>query len=95
MINGKENMNKIDVICIGAALIDIIANVERHPLADDEVYVSDLHLLPGGAAANTAVVCSKLGLKTSFIGKLGINDEFGNKILDDFTNNSVNTNLIK
>ena len=26
-----------DVICIGAALIDMVARVERHPIEDDEV----------------------------------------------------------
>ncbi len=88
-------MNNFDVICIGAALIDIIAQVDRHPLEDDEVFVSKLLMLYGGAAANTAVACSKLGLTTSFIGKLGFDDEYGNKILSEFLNEGVNTDLIK
>ncbi|MHA1804907.1 MAG: carbohydrate kinase family protein [Promethearchaeota archaeon] len=84
-----------DVICIGAALIDMVARVERHPLEDDEVFVSDLSLLSGGAAANTAVACAKLGLKTAFIGKLGLNDTFGNKILEDFKKENVSLDFIK
>ena len=56
----------LDVICIGAALVDMVAKVERHPIEDDEVFVSDLKLLSGGAAANTAYACAKLGLKTAF-----------------------------
>ncbi len=89
-------MTKIfDVICIGAALIDIVAQVERHPLEDDEVFVSDLKLLSGGAAANTASACAQLGLNTAFIGKLGFNDEFGNKLIKDFKKIAVSTNLIK
>ena len=55
-----------DVICIGAALVDLLAQIERHPLEDDEVFVSDLKLFSGGAAANTAYACAKLGLKTAF-----------------------------
>ncbi|HEC41154.1 MAG TPA: carbohydrate kinase family protein, partial [bacterium] len=55
----------------------MVAEVERHPLEDDEVYVSDLKLFSGGAAANTAYACGKLGLKSIFIGKLGNNDTFG------------------
>ena len=43
-----------DVICIGAALVDMVARVKRHPAEDDEVFVSDLKILAGGAAANTA-----------------------------------------
>ncbi|MHA1491641.1 MAG: carbohydrate kinase family protein [Promethearchaeota archaeon] len=87
--------NNLDVICIGAALIDMVAQVERHPLEDDEVFVSDLKLLSGGAAANTAHACAKIGLKTAFIGKLGFEDVFGNKIISDFKKVSLNTSFIK
>lgn len=84
-----------DVICIGAALVDIVAQVERHPAEDDEVFVSDLKLFSGGAAANTAYACAKLKLKTAFIGKLGRDDTFGTKILNDFNEANVNTDLVK
>ena len=84
-----------DVICIGAALVDMVAQVERHPSDDDEVFVNDLKLLSGGAAANTAYACGKLGLKTAFIGKLGKEDIFNSKILKDFKETSVNTKFIK
>jgi len=87
--------DKFNVICIGAALVDMVAQVNRHPQEDDEVFVSDLKLLSGGAAANTAHACAKLGLKTAFIGKLGTNDEFGNKILKDFAEVSLDNSLIK
>jgi ribokinase len=83
------------VICIGAALVDMVAQVERHPEEDDEVFVSDLKLLSGGAAANTAYACAKLGLKTAFLGKLGRNDTFGAKILSDFNEVKVDKSLIK
>ncbi len=88
-------MEKIDVICIGAALVDMIAKVERFPLDDDEVFVSDLKILSGGAAANTAAACSILGLNVAFIGKLGTDDEFGRKIIKDFEKVSVKTDYIK
>ena len=86
---------KLDVICIGAALVDMVAKVERHPLEDDEVFVSELTLLSGGAAANTAYACAKLGLNSAFIGKLGPHDEFGGKIIEDFKEVSLDTSLIK
>ncbi|MFX0134260.1 MAG: carbohydrate kinase family protein [Candidatus Hodarchaeota archaeon] len=88
-------VKELDVICIGAALVDMVAKVERHPMEDDEVFVSNLHLLSGGAAANTAYACAKLGLKVAFIGKLGHEDEFGNKIIKDFNDVSLDTSLIK
>ena len=79
--NFKKMSQKYDVICIGAALVDMVANVKRHPLEDDEVFVSELNLFSGGAAANTAFACSLLGLKSAFLGKLGKNDTFGVKII--------------
>jgi len=87
--------NELDVICIGAALVDMVAKIERHPIDDDEVFVSNFQLLSGGAAANTAYACARLGLKTAFIGKLGYNDEFGHKIMEDFKEVSLDTTLIK
>ncbi|MHA2182332.1 MAG: carbohydrate kinase family protein [Promethearchaeota archaeon] len=86
---------KFDVICIGAALVDIVAQVERHPEEDDEVFVADLELLSGGAAANTAYACAKLDLKTAFFGKIGRNDTFGIKIINDFKEVKVNTDFLK
>jgi len=89
-------MTKIfDVICIGAALVDMVAQIERYPENDDEVFVSDLKLLSGGAAANTAYACAKIGLKTAFVGKLGRDDVFGLKIINDFNEVKVNTELLK
>ncbi|MHA1507885.1 MAG: carbohydrate kinase family protein [Promethearchaeota archaeon] len=88
-------VNIFDVICIGAALVDMVAQVERHPSDDDEVFVSNLSLFSGGAAANTAYACGKMGLSATFIGKLGKNDIFGNKIIRDFKEASVETGLIK
>ena len=88
-------VNIFDVFCIGAALIDMIAQVARHPFDDDEVFVSDLTMLSGGAAANTAYACAKIGLSTAFIGKLGERDPFNEKIINDFKEVSVDTSLIK
>ena len=84
-----------DIICIGAALVDMVAKVERHPLEDDEVFVSELTLLSGGAAANTAYACAQIGLHSAFIGKLGKDDTFGSKIIHDFTEGGVNTAYLK
>jgi len=88
-------IKNLDVICIGAALVDIVAKIERHPIEDDEVFVPNLQILSGGAAANTAFACALLGLKVAFIGKLGYDDEFGNKIINDFKDTSLDTTLIK
>ncbi|MFX0132216.1 MAG: carbohydrate kinase family protein [Candidatus Hodarchaeota archaeon] len=84
---------KIDVTAIGAALVDLVAVVERFPEIDDEVYVPKLQMKSGGSAANFAVACAKLGLKSAFIGKLG-QDAFGEKLIQDFKNEKVNVDGI-
>ncbi|MFX1449904.1 MAG: carbohydrate kinase family protein [Promethearchaeota archaeon] len=84
---------KIDVTAIGAALVDLVAVVERFPEIDDEVYVPQLQTKCGGSAANFSVACARLGLKSAFIGKLG-SDAFGDRLIQDFKNENVNTDGI-
>ncbi len=77
-----------DVISVGAVLIDMIALVDEFPTKDGESFVQDFKLMPGGAAANVAVTCSRLGLKTAFSGKVG-KDNFGDILLRDLAQEKV------
>lgn len=79
-----------DVISIGALLVDMIAMVDDFPGTDGESFVKDFQLMPGGAAANVAVVCSRLGLKSAFCGKIG-KDNFGEILLNDLAKEKVHT----
>ncbi|MFX1598588.1 MAG: carbohydrate kinase family protein [Promethearchaeota archaeon] len=83
-------MKKVDVISVGAALIDMVAMVERFPHTDDEVYVPELRIGSGGSAANFAVACSRLELRTGFIGKIG-KDFLGDLLIRDFRTEGVDT----
>ena len=78
------------IVTIGAVLVDQLAEVDRFPGEDDEVFVPKLKLSPGGSAANTAVLCSRLGAETGFIGKVG-KDAFGEALIEDFKKEKVNT----
>ncbi len=85
-----------DVISVGAVLVDMIAMVEEFPKRDGESFVSDFKFMPGGAAANVAVFCSRLGLRTAFSGKIG-KDTFGDLLYNDLEKEKVhvkNTLLI-
>ncbi|MEM2109539.1 MAG: carbohydrate kinase family protein [Candidatus Odinarchaeota archaeon] len=84
---------KFDLISVGASLIDLVASVDRFPASDDETYVPNLRIEYGGSAANTAVACSRLGLKVSFLGKVGV-DFFGDLIVKKFKDEGVDTSLI-
>jgi sugar/nucleoside kinase (ribokinase family) len=77
-----------DVISIGAVLVDMIAMVEEFPGQDGESFVHDFKMMPGGAAANVAVLCSRLGLKSAFSGKIG-NDQFGSYLKEDLLKENV------
>jgi ribokinase len=83
-------MKNIDVIGVGALLIDRIASVEYFPSVDGETFVERLEVRPGGSAANLAVACSKLGLKAGFIGVVG-DDSEGSSLLEDLRKEGVDT----
>jgi ribokinase len=78
------------ILSIGAVLMDQVAQVARFPREDDEVFVPKLELIPGGSAANFAVLCARLGAETGFIGKVG-KDALGQALLDDLETEDVNT----
>ncbi|MHA1650994.1 MAG: carbohydrate kinase family protein [Candidatus Helarchaeota archaeon] len=79
-----------DVCAIGAALVDMVALIDKFPGIDEEIFVPKLELMGGGSAANFAIACTRLGLKTGFIGKLG-KDAFGEKLIKDFHAENVDT----
>lgn len=64
---------KIDVVALGEMLIDFTENGlsdQGHPL---------LEANPGGAPCNVLAMLTRLGKKTTFIGKVG-KDQFGNQL---------------
>lgn len=81
------------MVAIGAALIDMVALIEKFPSIDQEVFVPKLDLMGGGSAANFAVACARMGLKTGFVGKLG-RDAFGELLIQDFKKDNVETEKI-
>ncbi|MDD1777747.1 MAG: carbohydrate kinase family protein [Candidatus Helarchaeota archaeon] len=81
------------MLAIGAALIDMVALIEKFPKVDQEVFVPRLEMMGGGSAANFAVACARMGLKTGFVGKLG-RDAFGERLIQDFKKDNVETEKI-
>lgn len=73
------------IICLGEALIDFI------PMdSTNTVYKKS----PGGAPANVAVGLSQLGVKSTFIGKIG-NDLLGHSLYEALDEYSVNVSNIQ
>ena len=72
-------MSKMQVICIGEALIDKIISKSN---ADFKNYL-------GGAPANVVCALRKLEVPAAFIGCLG-DDDFGREFIDLFQQLNVN-----
>ena len=77
----------------GALNLDMIYRVDKIPSADEEGYVKDLKLYPGGSAANTIVALSRLGMGVGYIGKIG-NDDRGRILYDDLVREGVSTECV-
>ncbi len=79
-------MPMFDVVTIGEALIDLAAIETGMSLTE----VSSFKRIAGGAPANTAIGCSKLGRKTGFITRVG-NEAFGRHIFETVGKYGVDT----
>ncbi|AJD92235.1 hypothetical protein JMA_29180 [Jeotgalibacillus malaysiensis] len=79
----------MDVITIGDAMISLNP-VTRGPMR----YVNTFERKVGGAELNVAIGCSRLGLKTKWVSRLG-NDEFGKVILNFTRGEGIDTSEVK
>ncbi len=79
---------RFDVVTFGSAVVDVFVNTylpERgnfisYPIGS-KILVHDLKFDIGGGGTNTAVAFARFGLKTGYMGKIGM-DENGDKILN-------------
>lgn len=74
-------MKKYDVICAGLSMVNFpVYPIDETIFQRDVTQVGPITLLPGGDAANQAIVISRLGNRTALITKRG-NDHFGEIML--------------
>jgi ribokinase len=78
----------MDVIGMGALLLDRTASIDYFPKVDGETFVRSLEVRPGGSAANFAVACQRLGIKSGFVGMVG-DDLEGNYLIEDLKKEGV------
>jgi ribokinase len=72
----KVSRDRKPVVVVGSINADLVAQVERIPLAGETVLGSNFKIHPGGKGANQAVAVGRLGYPVSMVGKLGA-DPFG------------------
>lgn len=93
-INDKRSRcKKSQVVTMGALLVDELGRTEKLPTENEEIFLDQLEIKPGGSAANTAVACSRLNLATGFIGAIG-NDREGDFLLEDLKKENVDTSQL-
>jgi sulfofructose kinase len=69
-----ENGADAFVMCVGAAALDLVLDVERLPPEDGRAHATAAILAGGGPAATAAVAMSRLGARVSFVGSVGADD---------------------
>ena len=83
-----------EVVGFGALNVDKLYSVGNIAGADEESFIKSSKSTPGGSAANTIIGLSKLGVSTSFIGKIAEDDdgdliEYNLAINGVFSNNLI------
>lgn len=80
---------EIDFVAIGRLCIDLNANEINRPMEETSTFTKYV----GGSPANIAIGMSRLGMKTSFIGKIA-DDQMGRFISDYLRRNGIGTDNV-
>ncbi len=89
----RSALSDLKAVGFGALNLDKIFLVDKIPKEDEEGFVKDVKLYPGGSAANTIVGLARLNVKTAYIGKVGKDGE-AKILLEDFEREGVDVSLI-
>lgn len=83
-----------DVLCVGIIVADHVCTpIDHLPKAGELVLADSMLLTSGGCAANTAVDLSRMGVRSSVIGRVG-NDIFGKVVREILQQQQVATDGI-
>ena len=69
------------MVVMGSANMDLVVQVERHPMPGETVFGDSLTSIAGGKGLNQAVACARAGGRVEFVGAVG-SDEYGDQLLD-------------
>ncbi len=84
---------RYDVVGLGQCCVDYLGRVEEYPSVNMKREVADLTIQGGGPVATALVTLSRLGISTTFIGKIS-DDYFGNLIQESLREEGVNIDYI-
>lgn len=83
-----RSMKSNSVTVIGSLNYDIIFKQSRLPIVGETFTADSVTFCGGGKGANQAIQCSKLGLQTYMVGKIG-DDFYGSVLLESLRNFNV------
>ena len=86
-------MKNFDVIGIGSVLVDNLAVLPAFPEADSKIEIIKNQKQLGGPVPTSLMTLSSLGIKTSFIGKIG-DDENSGFISKTLENSGIDTSCL-
>lgn len=81
------------ILVIGSINMDIVNQVNEHPLPGQTIHGSGVRYFPGGKGANQAVAASLAGGTVQMIGAIG-RDFFGSDLLTSMSNHNVDVHQI-
>ncbi len=89
-------MKKYDVLNIGIIVADMPVKLPVNVLdfKSDTIRVPGIDIIPGGDAANSAIVLAQLGKKAALLGALG-NDGIGNMVRGAIAAKGVDTSCVR
>jgi ribokinase len=79
---------KFDVVGVGYTALDYLGIVPHLPEEDHKLEMSGFAVQGGGPTATALVTVRRLGLDSSFLGKVG-DDDFGKKMIDELRREGV------
>src|SRR5712691_11556457 len=82
------------VMCVGAAALDLVLDVETLPVEDGRTRAGTAILTGGGPAATAAVALSRLGTRVAFVGSVG-NDDAGRLIADGLAREAIDVSGLR
>ncbi|MGK7913777.1 MAG: ribokinase [Synechococcus sp.] len=79
------------ILAIGSLNMDVVVQVDRHPLPGETVMGSPYQTFSGGKGGNQAVAAARAGGDTNFVGCIG-RDGFGSQLLKSLQDAGVRVN---
>lgn len=86
--------NNPKIAVVGSINTDQTVIAEHLPNKGETLFGSDINIVPGGKGANQAVAMAKLGATVEIFGCVG-DDSNGQKMIENFKNNNVETKHLK